>query len=194
MITSESLLQPQPQKGISSDLELKEIASLQLNQAKPILEFQNQEKNKFNSKDLKGKMVVVTIIIHSFLETIALGVMDSTWQVSNLLTAIIVHKWALSLILTYITIQSFENLIIARALIVLFILSGGIGAGIGIIFSTFGNMAQVYILTACAGVYLYVAQECLQENAITQKICNKYKLIAIFFGILIIAVVKIFDN
>ena len=49
-------------------------------------------------------MVVVSIIIHSFLETIALGVMDSTWQVSNLLTAIIVHKWALSLILTYITI------------------------------------------------------------------------------------------
>ncbi len=154
---------------------------------------QSSFKDLFHKENISVFLLLISLSIHSFLEGIALGVLNQNKEIFYMLLAIVFHKWVEAISIGINLSKSILDKKLLYLVIIMFSLTTPFGIILGILLEKTGKIVEAIFLALSAGTFLYIsASEVVVEEFSVSR--NKFQnFIGFILGILLIALITLIE-
>ena len=165
----------------------------------PLLLDDNNNNNHYSSNNITNKsyntgtftitpfILLISLIIHSILEEVSLGIVKNSRQNFEIFKAIILRKWAVSYALGASLYKLGTKNVILIIIILIFSIFSPLGIYIGNYFSDGGYLINGVLLSISAGIYLnFSGSELILEAVKIIKYHSFCFLLGVIFGFYLI--------
>lgn len=139
-------------------------------------------------------ILMIALSMHAMFEGIALGLMNNTSSVINLIVSILIHKCAEAMSISFALQKTFYNFGTLAKFIFLFSLATPIGTSIGLLLGNAPPLVSVIFTSLAGGTFIYVSCSELIVEEFSLPGNRWLKLLAFVLGAVLISLLLLFDS